>query len=216
MNPQHQAFPNSDSFIVSPSRLMPDAVFRRTLQVSIRTPKKHCIFSNEALNIHGDNRLARNIISITRIHDVNTKQDTFDLLRIIEPVADEHAAGLFFRYQRDKNLPPTFHRILFWPDLSHLISARITFFLSEEHFYTKINYEGETTAVPCIFSQLYSSDHPLILAGRRQLPRPPSVPDVKTESDCASENSSIAPPTFTTATTPDDISIEFGHLDSEV
>ena len=216
MQPQNQPFPASDSFIVSPSTLMHDAIFRRTLSISIRSPKKHCIFSNEALNIHGDNRRVRNIINITRIHDDLSGQDTFDLLRVIEPVDDENSAGLFFRYVYDKKLLPTYHRILFWPDLSHLVSARITFFLSEEHYYTKINYEGETSAVPCIFSQLYSSNHPLIVAGRTQLPRPPSVPDVKSESDSASVNSSIAPPTYTTATPPDDASIDFGHLDSEV
>ena len=217
MNTQNHPFPGNDSFIISPSHFLHDAVFRRTLQISIRSPKKHCIFSNEVLNIHSDNRRIRNIIHINRIHDGTTNLDTFELTRYIEAVETDQEAGLFFRYYRDLNQLPAYVRILYWPDLSHLVGARITFFLSEELFFTKINYEGETTAVPCTFSQLYSSDHPLIIAGRRQQIPPPPAPEIKSEPDSASENSSIAPPTFTTAT-PDteEISIEFGHLDSEV
>ena len=220
MTPQNHPFPGCDSYIVSTSHVMSDAVYRRTLNVIVRSPSKHCIFPKEILNCHGGNNFVKNITQVTRKYDPIMKQNTFEMLRHLHPVVTEDEAGLFLRYHRDENQLPTFHRILFWPDLNNLISARITFFLSQELFFTKINYEGEVASVPCIFSTLYSSDHPLIIAGRRQpveFPRPPLAPEVKTESERASENSSIAPPTFTTASNdPDNISIQFGHLDSEV
>ena len=64
----------------------------------------------------------RNIIHVKRKHDPIMKQDTFEMLRNIHPVVSEEEAGLFFRYHRDENQLPTFHRILFWRALQHVLS----------------------------------------------------------------------------------------------